>query len=189
MGFEKVTIFGTLELLYSATGIADVQFLTDLPGNALAVRAFDDMPAAAGRRPFRLRMHGTVKGTLYQVAVIPRTGVTAEVYGARVWARQLGPVESAWQWYTVPIVETPLEYVAVPLPVEESPLHFSAVKLPIDPTSDLWQPAKLPVEATPDVFSAVPLPVEQPPETWTGERLPVRVTPPRPDWIEIPVDE
>jgi hypothetical protein len=161
VGFERVTLFGTVEILYQSSLGAVLSLWTDLPGDALVLRRFGTMPAAAGRRTFRLRVSGAVKGRLYQLMVTPSNGGDVRIYGARVWARQLGPAASAWQWYAVPVVETPDEY--------------QPVKLPIEPTGDAWQAVKLPVEPTP--------------EDWSAAALPIKATPPVPEWVSVEVDE
>lgn len=171
---QLVTLFRFVEVLIDAPGGATLTFYTDLPGNAMASRSSVGIPATSGRHSFRLPLSGSVKGKLYQLKIVPNGGTIVSVYAAKVYARVLGPAAAPWQWYAVPVTETPVEW--------------SAVKLPIPATSEDWQPVKLPIPATSDDWSALKLPIDPTSEQWAEMKLPVKETPVVPEWVQVGVD-
>lgn len=167
MGFERVAIFGLLDVeLESASG-GLIQLYTDLPGNAMSVRETRGY-VPTGRRVLRYRLSPATKGHLYSLRVTPNFGGVTYLYGARIWARILPG--QAWDWYTVPVPPTG-DWEARPLPIPPTS-DWEARKLPIPGTSD-WEARKLPIPPTSD---------------WEPVKLPIKPTPPLPEWIDVPVD-
>jgi hypothetical protein len=170
MGFERVAIFGLIDLHLDSTSTGTLTLKTDLPGNDMAVRETAAIPAT-GRRVLRFRLQGTTKGRLYSVKAAPVNGGVIRLYGARIWARVLpGP---GWAWYEIPVPPTSEEW--------------TPVKLPIPPMGD-WAAAKLPIPEVGD-WSAVKLPIPPTPEEWTPEKLPIKPTPANPEWVSLEIDQ
>jgi len=173
---ELVTLFRFVEVLLDAPGGATLSFLTDLPGNALAVRGSASIPATTGRHPYRMPLPGWCKGKLYQIKVVPAAGSTMALYELKVYARVLGPQASMWAWHRVPGL------------IETAP-DWQPIKLPIEATSDAWQQVKLPIETTPDAWQQVKIPIEATGDAWNEMKLPVKETPVVPVWVDVQVDE
>jgi hypothetical protein len=171
MGFERVALFGLIDLELETTGAATLTLSTDLPSNGMTVKETKSI-AATGRRVVRFRLRGTTKGRLYSVKVTPAFGAVLRLYGGRIWARVLP--NSEWAWYQIPIPETPVEWTPVKLPIPETPQEWTAVKLPIPETPETWTPVKLPIPPTP--------------EEWTAVQLPIKPTPANPEWVELETD-
>lgn len=184
-----VTLFRFVEVLVDAPGGASLSFLTDLPGDALAARATVDIPATTGRHPYRMSVLGAVKGKLYQVSITPTGSSAVRVYAAKIYARVLGPQPTAWAWYPIPVLETPVEWQAIKLPIPETSDEWQPMKLPIPATSDDWQAVKLPIEPTGEEWQPVKLPIAPTSEDWSEMKLPVKPTPVVPDWVEVQVDQ
>lgn len=170
MGFERVAIFGLIDVDLESTGTGTLTLSTDLPGIALAARETKAIPATS-RRSMRFRLQGTTKGHLYTLRIVPAPGCLMRLYGARIWARVLPG--GAWQWYPVPMIETPAEFTPVKLPIPPTG-EWEPVKLPVPPTPEEWSPVKLPIPPTPQEFSPVP--------------LPIKPTPANPEWVNIEID-
>lgn len=155
MGFERITLFGIVEVDMESTGTGTLTLSTDCPGTALAVRETKTIPVTS-RRPVRFRLQGTTKGRLYSLKIVPVSGCVMRLYGARIWARVLpGP---AWSWYQVPMIGTPDEWTPVKLPIPQMS-DWSEVKLPIPPISD-WSSHPLPIKPTPQNPEWVRIPVD-----------------------------
>jgi hypothetical protein len=169
MGFERVAIFGLIDLHLEATTAGTLTLSTDLPGNALTVRETKTIPAT-GRRVLRFRLQGTTKGRLYSVKVVPSVGGVIRLYGGRIWARVLPG--TAWGWYEIPIPATSEEWTPVKLPIPPVG-EWTAVKLPIPPVGE-WAPVKLPIPPTS--------------EEWLPAKLPIKPTPPNPEWVRLEID-
>lgn len=182
MGFEKVAIFGIIELHLDSTNGGAITLSTDLPGGLMALRETKGIPAT-GRRVVRFRLAGTTKGHLYSVKVVPAGGGTIRLYGGRIYTRVLPGRE--WSWYAIPIPETSEEWTAQPLPIPQTG-DWQPAKLPIPETGD-WAPAKLPIPETGE-WEGRKLPI---PETsdWSPSKLPIAPTPPNPEWVELEVDQ
>jgi hypothetical protein len=174
---QYVTLFKFLEILIDCpNGGATLVFETDLPGNALNVRSSTLIPPTfAGRHPFRVTLPGITKGKLFRVTVDIASGYTARIYACKVYARILGPAQTAWSWYPVYVLETPVEWTPMKLPIEPTSDSWTAMKLPIEPTNEEWQAMKLPIEPTS--------------EAWTELKLPITPTPVIPDWVQVPTDK
>ena len=168
MAFEKVAIFGLIDLELESTFQGGFTLSTDLPGEAMAVRETKTF-SATGRRVVRFRLLGTTKGRLYSLKVSPSGGGAIRLYGGRIWARILPG--AAWGWYAIPIPETS-EWSAQKLPIPPTS-DWAAEKLPIPPTSD-WEASKLPIPPTSD---------------WTAEKLPIQPTPANPTWVDLEMDQ
>lgn len=160
MGFEKSHLFGKVEFELIASAIGSLTLYTDLPGNAMALRATVATPTCATRRPVSSRLPGSMQGHLISAKFTPGTG-QAEIYGLRVWCRELP--DGQWGWFPLPVVATPEEYQQVSIPVEATPAEFTAVPIPVEPTPEGYTAEAVPVETTPEGFSEVRIPVEATP--------------------------
>lgn len=178
--FEKVGIFGLIDVDLECTGAGTLKISTDLPGNALAVRETKNIPTTT-RRVLRFRLSGHTKGHLYKLNITPTSGAM-RLYGARIWARTLPDGE--WAWRAVPIIETPVEWTPVKLPIPETG-EWQPAKLPVPQVGE-WTPEKLPVPETTE-WSPSKLPIP-PTSDWFGQGLPIKPTPQNPEWVEIQVD-
>lgn len=196
MGFERVALFGLIDIELESTGSGLISLSTDLPSNAMAVKETKPI-AATGRRVVRFRLQGTTKGRLYSLKIAPAPGAIIRLYGARLWVRILPG--QAWEWVAVPVPETgDWQQVKLPIP----PMgDWTPAKLPIPPTSEEWTPAKLPIpgvgEWTPaklpipptsEEWTPAKLPIPEVGE-WTAAKLPIKPTPQNPEWVDIPVDQ
>lgn len=187
---QYVCLFRFVEVLLDAPNGATLQFLTDMPGDALAVRRAVTIPATTGRHPVRVSLPGSTKGKLYQIKIAPTNGFTLRLYKAMVYARLLGTQASPWTWHPVPgLFETSPDWQPIKLPIEPTSDAWQQVKLPIEATPDAWQQVKLPIEATPDAWQQVKLPIEDTPDAWSEMKLPVKETPVVPSWVPVQVDE
>jgi hypothetical protein len=171
---QLITLFRFCEMEIDAPGGATIYFSTDLPGDAMTVRESMVIPPTNGRHPYRLSLTGATKGKLYQVKIVPIFMGTAAIYSGKVYARVLGPAATPWAWYTVPVMETPVEW--------------QELKLPIPVTSDQWEELKLPIPVTSDQWQSLNLPIPPTSDQWNEMPLPVRPTPVIPDWVQVPID-
>lgn len=169
MGFERVALFGIIDLELDATTGGTLILSTDLPGNAIAPREAKTI-AATGRRVVRFRLRGSTKGRLYSVKLVPLGGGVIRLYGGSIWARVLPGPE--WTWYAIPIPPTSEEWTPTKLPIPETG-NWELSKLPIPPAGE-WEPSKLPIPPTGD---------------WAPQPLPIKPTPQNPEWIEIEIDQ
>jgi len=171
MGFEKSHLFGKVEVDVVATSTASLAFATDVPGGALAQRFSFTIPITT-RTVIRSRLPYNMQGHIVQATCTPAGG-QVELYGVRVWTRELPDGE--WGWFELPVVKTPVEYSAVGIPVEPTPVEYQAVPIPI--------------EGTPESYNPLPIPIEPTPQSWEPLSLPVKATPQVPQWVPVPVDE
>jgi len=185
MAFEKVKLFGKIEVDIAASSVGTFALLTDVPGYAMAQRFTFSVPITT-RRPVVSRVPNNTVGHLLKVSYTPGSG-QAVIYGARIWARELPGGQ--WQWYPLPVVETPVEFTAMDLPIPRTPEEFSPARLPIQSTPEEWASAVLPIPPTPEEYSAAPLPIPQTPEAWSSISLPVKPTPVVPDWADMEIDQ
>lgn len=172
MGFEAVKLYRALKFHYAASAPLTVQFWTDLPGEAMALRDTLTLPAASTPRTAELLLVGERKGRLHRVRVLPQGRAT--LYAGHVYARKLGKEASGWAWHPLPIVPTSSGWTEVPLPIPQTPDGFSPVPLPIPQTPEGFGSVPLPIRGTPDEFSPLAVPM---PASAEGQ------------WIQIPVDE
>ena len=214
MGFERSHIFGKIEVEIRATGTGTFALSTDVPGAGMVQRFSFPIPIT-GRRVVRSRLPGAMVGHLVSATYTPDAGGQSEIYGARVWVRELPA--GAWYWFPLPVVETPVLFQPIQIPVEPTPAEFARLALPVEPTPESWSAAQIPVEPTPAEFARLALPVEPTPESWSAAQipveptpatftemrfpvpstpeeyasvsLPVKPTPPVPQWIEVEVDQ
>ena len=168
MGFEKVVLFGAIDVELEATAGGLLTLSTDLPGNAMATRETRGI-VATGRRVIRYRLQNTTKGHLYALRIAPYFGSNIRLYGARVWARVLPG--TTWDWYTVPI---PQDSDWQPVKLDIPPVgEWQMQKLDIPPVGE-WQAQKLDIPPVSD---------------WQAAKLPIKPTPQNPEWIDIQVDQ
>jgi hypothetical protein len=178
MAFERVAIFGLIDVDVECTGQGVLRLSTDLPATTSA--AAGPLPAgwavretkiipATGRRVMRFRLAGTTKGRLYILTIIPTTGVM-RLYGAKIWARVLP--SQGWEWFTVPVPPTSEEWQAVKLPIPGIG-EWQAAKLPIPGVGE-WQEAKLPIPGMGE---------------WQAQKLPIKPTPDNPEWVSLEMDQ
>jgi hypothetical protein len=180
MAFERVALFGLIDVDLECTGTGTLKLKTDLPGNALAVRETKAIPATS-RRVLRFRLQGATKGHIYTLNITPTSG-TMRIYGARIWARLLPG--DAWSWYVVPVIPSS-DWQAVPLPIPQTG-EWQARELPIPATSE-WMGRELPIPQTSE-WAPRELPIP-PTSDWNPQPLPIKPTPPNPEWVEIPIDQ
>ena len=186
---QYVCLFRFVEVLLDAPNGATLQFLTDLPGDALAVRRTVTIPATTGRHPYRVSLPGSTKGKLYQIKITPTNGFALRLYQASIYARLLGPQATPWTWHAVPgLFETPVDWQPIKLPIEPTSDAWQQVKLPIEATPDAWQQVKLPIEATPDEWQQVKLPIEATPDAWQQVKLPIEATPDAWSEVKLPIE-
>ena len=157
MGFEKSHLFGKVEVDVVATSTASLAFSTDVPGGALAQRFVFTIPITT-RTVIRSRLPYNMQGHLVQATCTPAGG-QVELYGVRLWTRELPDGE--WGWFELPLVKTPLEYSPLPLPIEGTPESYNPLPLPIEPTPQSWEPLNLPVKATPPVPMWATVPIDE----------------------------
>lgn len=171
MGFERIWLFQQVELQIETVGEYTFEFLTDLPGAAMAVRRRVSFTTAT---TVNIRLPGSTRGRLYAAKLYG--AAEARLYRGRVFAKPLGPPgPTGWAWYALPIVTTPEAY--------------GAAALPIRPTPEGYGEAPLPIAPTPEGYSAAALPIRGTPEEWTAAPLPLAGTSLIPRWIDLPVDE
>ena len=113
MAFRKVNEFKEITLVYASNGSATLQFYTDMPGNALAVRLGAGVTLAssggAGQRVTITIPLDAIRGTEFYPKITPGATTQFELYSGTVWLRPLGvyidgsalPQGEIWQ--TVPI--------------------------------------------------------------------------------------
>lgn len=160
MGFESVYLYREMELLVDTSGPMTLHVFTEMPERDVRERhsfPFNTELTTGERRTVRVRLLGNLKGHLQQLRIDGPS--TCVLYGVRVFAKVLG-VDSAWQWYDIPLVNTPDGYVPSALPILSTPEGFGAAGLPIVPT----------------------------PESWERQGLPLRGQQLEASWVEIPVD-
>lgn len=158
MGFEKVQFYGIVEIDCNAVAQAVFNLYTDQPAGVMALRETRTIAATSGRQVVRIRLAGTTKGKLLRPEIVP-TGLFY-LYGMRVWARVAGAA-APWQWYAIPVVETPEAWTAVKLPIEPTPDEWSAVKLPIPESGEEWTPVKLAVQPSSETAEWIDLPMDE----------------------------
>lgn len=186
MSFPQNTLFAKIELdIVVPISAATLLVKTDVPGFAMATRATITVPVTT-RRPVAARLPFNCQGHLIQLVLTPGASSKVRLYGCRVWARVLP--DGRWNWYPIPVVDTPVGYSRVNLPIQQTPEEWSRVGLPIAATGEEYSRVALPVMTTPDDWRSVPLPIPPTPEDWSTARLPIKATPPVPDWIPVEVD-
>jgi hypothetical protein len=182
--FAKVALFSKVEVDVAASASGTLTIATDLPGTAMAIRCTLTVPATT-RRPVGFRLPYSTLGHLVKATYNPGTGQST-LFGARIWARALP--DGVWQWYPLPVVETPNEFSPQALPIPVTPEEWTGTALPIPATPNEFSPQALPIPATPEEWTGAALPIPATPEEWTGAVLPVIPTPSIPDWVDLEVD-
>lgn len=143
MPSESAKLFRAISVEYRAPAGATATVSTDLPGDAIALRATLTLPESAGRRVITLPFVSGLKGRIFKVR-ISGPGVV-ELYAASLYARRTGTIATDWQW--VPLHVAPQqEWATIKLPITPTPDTFTALKLPIPPTPDTFSPLKLNIE-------------------------------------------
>ena len=176
MPFQTTHLFKYLELFADTAAPALVEFYTDQPGDALAVRhseSFDTEDTTTGARTVRIRLPGDARGKLVRVVISP-TGVM-RLYGARVYAKPLSSTQrTGWQWHALPVPPTPQTFADFALAVPPTPDGFADFDLGIPPTPDQYSDFALAIPPTPDGFSLAELPIPK--------------TPTEAEWVQLPLD-
>lgn len=187
MGFQYTKLFRTLDLDVRIDGTVStpagqgltIDFYTERPGEeGLIVRhseilVYDDDPQ---RFPRSIDFPGDVRGRQFKIRATPHSTVLAAIYDMRVYAKILLPHgKTTFQWYAIPVVPTPVDWIEIALPIPATPDHYSEVPLPIP--------------STPDNFTEVPLPIPSTPDGWNDVAIPMRATPAQPSWVDLPVDD
>src|SRR5215467_12565047 len=112
MGFEKSHLFGKVEVDIRASVAGTIVFQTETPGQTLVNRFTMPIPVTTGQTILRSRLPGIMQGHLVRATGTPNTTPTTghwELYGVRVWYRELP--DGQWQWFPLPVMDTPVEYV------------------------------------------------------------------------------
>jgi hypothetical protein len=206
MGFEKSHIFGKVEVDIRTTVAGTIVFQTETPGGALAQRFSMPIPVTT-RTVLRSRLPGTFQGHYVKTTGTPGPTGQWEVYGVRIWSRELPTGQ--WQWTALPVMDTPVEYIQfkIPglddgssgstsaeysefkIPVEETPVGYTQFAVSVEATPVEYSPYKLPVPPVSDDWTASSIPVETTPVGYVEFKLPVKPTPPVPQWVRVEVDE
>jgi hypothetical protein len=185
MGFEKSHLFGKIEIDIAATASGTFSLSTDIPGGAGMGQRFSFTIPITARRPVSSRLPGAMQGHYVSAKYVPGAG-QSELYGVRVWTRQLP--DGQWGWSALPVIDTPLEFQPMQVPVEPTPASFSPVSVPVEPTPESYSPVGVPVEPTPVGFSPVGVPVEPTAETYSPMQVPVESTPAEFSPMKLPVE-
>lgn len=194
MGFEKSHLFGKVEVDIRTTSAGTIVFQTETPGGQLVQRFSMPIPVTTGRTVLRSRLPGTMQGHYVRSTGTPGNPGIWEVYGVRIWSREL-PTGN-WQWWPLPVMDTPVEFqqyiiladstisqqgeqafTEFKLPVEETPVQYVKLEVPLIDTPVLFTKLDIPVEQTPAEFSAFKVPLIATPEEYTELNLPVEPTP------------
>lgn len=104
-GSERVKLLKEIECVYQAEGEATLTVSSDLPGDALVVRATYNLPTTTGEESIKLRVPADVKGRLWQVDITP-TG-TLRLEAIRFFMKFIGsPNSTSWDWIPLPVQST-----------------------------------------------------------------------------------
>jgi hypothetical protein len=111
MAFRKVNEFKEITLVYSSNGVATLQFYTDMPGGALAVRlgAGVTLPTTSSKRQSVTIPLDGIEGTEFYPSVTAGSTTQLRLFSGVVYLRPIGvfldgstsPTGEIWQ--TVPI--------------------------------------------------------------------------------------
>ena len=193
MGFEKSHTFGKVEVDIRASVAGTIVFETETPGQTLGVRFTMPVPITNGRTVLKSRLPGNMQGHFVKSTGTPGTAPNGhwELYGVRVWSRQLP--DGQWSWFPLPVMDTPVEFIAFPILEDATAaggatVGFSEFKLPVEPTPEMFQEFKLPVEPTPETFSPLELPVQATPADFSLFNFPVQATSEDFSLITLPVE-
>jgi hypothetical protein len=204
MGFEKSHIFGKVEVDIRTTVAGTIVFQTETPGNQLAQRFSMPIPITT-RTVLRSRLPGTFQGHYVKTTGTPGPTGQWEVYGVRIWSRELPTGQ--WQWTALPVMDTPVEYIQykIPglddgssgstsaeysefkIPVEETSVGYTKFDAPVEGTPESFTPFQVSVEATPAEYSAYKLPVPPVSDDWSAFSIPVETTPAGYSEFKLPV--
>jgi len=183
---EKLCLFSKVELEVVATGPGSLALLTDVPG-PLAQRFAFTVPASALRRTVTSRLPYNMQGHLVQAILTPGGSSQITLYRARIWARVLPGGQ--WEWFPLPVIETPVEFSPAPLPIPPTPEDWKPAMLPIPATPEEWRAVSLEIPPTPEDWKPSMLPILATPEEWARVPLPLRPTPDVPEWVDMEVDK
>lgn len=205
MGFEKSHIFGKVEVDIRTSVAGTIVFQTETPGGVLLQRFSMPIPITNGRTVLRSRLPGIMQGHYVRSTGTPGNPGIWELYGVRIWARELPTGQ--WAWTPLPVMDTPVEFQQLiiladstisqegevafselKLPVEETPVEYQKLEVPLVDTPVLYDKLEIPVEPTPVEFSPLQLPVEQTPAEYAELKLPIIDTAVEYSPLTIPVE-
>jgi hypothetical protein len=191
LGFEKSHILGKVEVDIRSTAVGQIVFQTETPGNVLTNRFSMPIPITSGRTVLRSRLPGTMQGHFLKATGAPGVAGHWELYGVRVWARQLP--DGQWGWAALPVMDTPVEYVEFriledPTAGGGASVGFSEFKMPVEPTPEMCVEFKLPVEPTGETFSELKVTVEPTSETFSELKVLVEATSETFSELKLPVE-
>jgi hypothetical protein len=184
VGFEKSHLFGKIELDISTTVEGTFSLSTDVPGRAMVQRYSFTVPVTT-RRTVRARLPGPMVGHLCSAIYTPGQGGTSELYGVRVWVRELPAGQ--WYWFPLPVVETPALHQQMQIPVEPTGQSFTQMQIPVEPTGESFTQMQIPVEPTGQSFTQMQIPVEPTGQSFTQMQIPVEPTGQSFTQMQIPV--
>lgn len=178
MASEKLKLYSKIELELISNGNATFTLLTDLPGAGMVQRVQTNVGPSRWtgtfvRGTWTSRLPYNTQGHLVQAILAPASNVQITLYRARIWARELP--RGDWEWFQLPVIDTPVE--------------FGPVNLPIPPTSEEWRAANLVIPPTAEEWRPVNLPIPPTNEEWRAAELPIKPTAPVPDWLSLEVDK
>lgn len=92
MAFRKVAEFKEVTLQYQSNGSSTIQFYTDMPGGALAVRlgAGVTLASTAGMRKTITVPLDSIEGTEFYPVITPGGSTQLRLFGGTVWLRPIG---------------------------------------------------------------------------------------------------
>lgn len=142
---SRVYLLRRVSLVCDTTAAGTLKIYTDLPGEALALRhtAVIDTSNTTKRRHVDIRLPGTIRGRLVQLAV--ETSGTLRLFGGAMEVKALAGGDWAWR--------------AIPGLARELP-DWVEQKLPIEAPVAGWQERALPIRETAEVASWVEVPVD-----------------------------
>lgn len=194
MGFEKSHLFGKVEVDIRTTSAGTIVFQTETPGGQLVQRFSMPIPVTTGRTVLRSRLPGTMQGHYVRSTGTPGNPGIWEVYGVRIWSREL-PTGN-WQWWPLPVMDTPVEYqqyiiladstisqqgeeafTEYKIPVEETPVQYVKFEVELVDTPVLYTKLDIEVEPTPVEFSPYKIAVDETPLEFSAWKVPIIATP------------
>jgi hypothetical protein len=191
MGFEKSHIFGKVEIDIRATVAGSIVFQTETPNGQLLQRFSMPIAATNGRTVLRSRLPGTMQGHFVRSTGIPGPTGWWELYGVRIWSRELPTGQ--WQWFPLPVMDSPIEFerfdiladstissedggavgfTEFKIPVEETPVEYSKFNPPVEETPLEFAQFSVPMQDTPVLFTPLQAPVEETPASFTKMPVP-----------------
>lgn len=128
-----MAIFREIEITCQTAGAMVFEMDTELPGQDMAtIGSFtvNTSSTSSGRLPVTFRLSGSAKGRLQKFRL--RGAYIARVFGVKVLANRLQLDTAPWEWFSVPMEQTPDAWAEIAMPVRVTPAEFSWVDLAVD---------------------------------------------------------